>query len=451
MAYLQARIEFTRGNWLKARKMFEQARPEFLTAPPLLKQADYWMGKCYEKLGETDEQLAAYQRAAAIDPTYLRARLGVAETLAEIENYPEALQEYQDILRLPNAPHVMWLELARLTIISNLVMLRSTTEREKPDNWKTAEACIKAAETFFPESPLIPILRAEVFFAQNRSLEAERVLKDAQVKMPKDLSLRLAQAKLAQRQKKWDAAGRIFDKAEHDLGDSALLRLARGQNLLRKYQGNDDPKLQEELRTELRKLAKNTDNLPGQDRLRLQEGLATLSLQAKDPEQAKRLYDTIAEIEPNDLQVRLMQFNLAFDATAEHPNQSGQVALDVDHMKEALQQIESIEGRGPLWHYCSALACRERAKVAEERAKAAKERAKTAKERAKADKEQAEADKHRAEVAADEEAKNEAQNKSRAELEQSRAELEQSGTETEQSLVRSWTSLVRSWTGRLRT
>jgi hypothetical protein len=57
--YLRARIEVVKGQWLEASRGLEQIRPELTTWPDFVKQADFWLGKCYEPLGSAPQQLAS--------------------------------------------------------------------------------------------------------------------------------------------------------------------------------------------------------------------------------------------------------------------------------------------------------------------------------------------------------------------------------------------------------
>ena len=66
----------------------------------LLKEVECRLAICYEELGDTNAELAAYRRAARIDPLWVPARLGIAATLASLGQIDDALEEYDQIGRL---------------------------------------------------------------------------------------------------------------------------------------------------------------------------------------------------------------------------------------------------------------------------------------------------------------------------------------------------------------
>ena len=66
----------------------------------LLRQAEHRPALCYEQLGDTDRQLAAFRSAVEIDPRRVPARMGVAATLASLGQVSGALEEYRQIGRL---------------------------------------------------------------------------------------------------------------------------------------------------------------------------------------------------------------------------------------------------------------------------------------------------------------------------------------------------------------
>ena len=323
--YLGARIRCAQGRWLEASRGFEQARPDLIPWPDVVKQLDFWLGKCYQELGKTDQQLTAYRRAVTVDPFWVPARIGVAAALLSIGRIEEAAEEYRRIMRLEDAPAEGWIHLARLLVLRNLGISRPARD------WEEANQLLDRAEQALPGSAQIPILRAEVLVAQNRIQEAEKLLLEARQADTDQMELWIALAELAQRQRQWQRAAQLLQETQQYFGDTVQLRLARAQYLVRRL-GN-------KARGGLRELAENTEQFSREDLIQLWRGLAARSLRTGDNEQARRLYQLLSKEQPNKLWFWLLLFDLALRAE------------DQQGMKDALEEIEQIEGQGPLWHY----------------------------------------------------------------------------------------------------
>ena len=329
VGYLECCRKCRQGDWLGASRGFEQLRPDFASSPEVGKRVDYWLAKCYGRLGKPEQQLAACRRAVVADPVWVPARVELVGALLSAGRLDEALEEQRKIIKLDRASALGWVQLARLLLWKNGRLAAS--ERD----WGEAEKAVEQAARALPDSPVLPILQAEILVAQGRVREAERRLEEAREQKKDQVVYWLAQADLAQRQGAWERAGRLLDEARQKLGDSVPLRLARAQYLARRG-GSDAAR-------RLRELAEKSEQFSEADRLRLWGGLTAMSLRAGDLEQAGRLGHQIAKQEPDNLKVRLLLFELAF------------AAKDDSGMQRALKEIEQVEGKGPFWLYGEAV------------------------------------------------------------------------------------------------
>jgi len=327
--YLEARIELAQGHWLAARRQLEPIRGELTGWPDLLKRVDFSLGKCYQELGNTDQQLTAYRRAVGADPFWVPARAGLAAALLSTGRIDEALQEFRQIMSMDRAQAAGWIDLARLTVLKNL--------RLNPEdrNWPRAERMLDLAKRANPEAAAVPILGAEVLVAQGRSQEAATLLTESREGFPESVEVELALAALAQRQRDWDGAVEVLKAAKEKFGDSVALRLGQTQYLVRRYGA--------EAAEKIRGLADGAETLPEEDLPRLWGGLAMAALRTGDYEQARLVCRRLSEAEPNKLKVWLLLFDLALRAE------------DDSDIERVLGEIERIEGHGPLWQYGRAL------------------------------------------------------------------------------------------------
>lgn len=327
--FLRARLAVSKGEWLAAVRQLEPLRPALTQWPDLAKQVEFQLGTCYRQLGKTDLQLTAFRRAATIDPFWLPARLGVAQGLLALGRIDEAYQEFEYAVRLPGATTLVLLDLARLNILRNL--------QRNPDqrNWEASEQILSSIEQGTPNSIAVPILRAEMLVAKGETQNAEQVLMEAKNTHPDEADLWMTLVALALRRNELSKAESILDDAKQQLGDGPALRLAEG----RLAALSDKETAGDKLRT----LADNVNDFDPSEVLLLTRGLANLALAISDFELAEELCVELSKLDPNNLSVQLLLFDLALLGDRK------------SILEEALGSIKRIEGDGPLWRYGEAV------------------------------------------------------------------------------------------------
>jgi len=329
VAYLEARIAYQRAEWREARERFRYCRAELSGPSELTREIEYWLGESCGKLGNPDEQIAAYRKSVAADRFYLPARVALAEALASAGRMDEALAVHEDTMQLEGAPARGWLLLARWRMIHNRA--RKPTDRD----WGRVEEALKRAAQATPNAAELVLLSADLLIAREQPDRAEELLEDACRKAPGVDALWAARAALAQRRGQWDRAGELLDEAGHEAGDTPLLRLARGHWLVGRDGSRDAGALEE--------LAETPDGFTPDQAERLRRGLLGLALQTGDQELAVELCESLLDGRPSDLDVWLALLEIAV--------QSG----DASRVQRALEAIRRVEGRGPTWHYAQAV------------------------------------------------------------------------------------------------
>jgi len=303
-----------------------------LESPALVRSIDFLLGMCFEKLGNPDQALRAYQECVRYDPRFVDARLKVAKTLLSLNRLNDALNEYTQVALFPDAPAAMSVELARLLLIQNLQL--KPTDR----NWNAVKERLAEAEKRKLDEVEVPILKADVMLLENpkNKKEARKLLLEAQEAKPDRAELWIALAALAGRDKKEDALKILHQAAKErpKLKDSVDLTLAR----LRFVAGAPDA----------RKVLQATEDMllaaKVADRPRLLAGLANAYILAGDNAAAARIWRLLAKDQPRNLGLRLRLFDLAHLA---------------GNKEEALQwskQIRELEGEksGSHWRYAEA-------------------------------------------------------------------------------------------------
>lgn len=358
VGYLEACHDYAQGNWLAAIQRFEKGRGGLTAWPSLLKQADYQTARCYGELENVDQELRAYRRALDIDPFYFDARRGLASALHKAGRVEDALREIQQLMQWGVPSQSGWLQLAGLLLDKN--------SRLEPSqrNWAEVEQVLKQAEEAGAGSIQLVLLRMNLLLAQadeqellarqqgsaeeqrkalDRAQEllgqAERLIQAAHEKDRKQVQLWTALAQLAQRRGDWDRVERLLDEAGQEAGDSVTLRMARAAYLA--------ARLGRKAGDQLRQLAEGAGGFTKPERLQLWRVLAVYAGRVGGDQQAEALLRRVADESPNDLQVRLdLLLHLAFRSK------------DDAGIKEMLEEVEKVEGKGPRWHYGEALRLR---------------------------------------------------------------------------------------------
>jgi tetratricopeptide (TPR) repeat protein len=321
--YLGARLAFGNKEWADAKRRFEKVRPAMSNSPNFVKQIDLWLGYCYGRLNNTDQEIDSYQRALRADPFYAPARQLLTDALIKAGRTDEAVAEYYKLIKLGKIPSSGRIVFANLLIRQNLE--RNVDER----NWTPVEKILDDAEKDTPDAFQIPLLRSEMLHAQNRDKEAEEVLLKARDKHPQQLDFWHALVTMATLQKDWDKAEKFLKEFELRMGDCVDLRLTRADYLVQRHGAQS--------KEALKKLEENSGSFSDADRLRLLNGLLTAARRSGDRDLVKHYIDLLAQKDEGNLEVQYLRIEQAANEQ------------DVAKLENVLNDVKKIEGEGPVW------------------------------------------------------------------------------------------------------
>jgi tetratricopeptide (TPR) repeat protein len=327
--HLRARIAYYRRKWDESRRGFEEIRDEMRRWPGLLRQGYLLTAECHRRLDRPELQQECLERAREINPGWSPARVAAAQAMVNRGELIPAIREYQQIMKLEDAPASGWLQLTRL------LMLKNAYSRESERDWGEVEAVLATAGKAMPGSPQVLLLRAELFVAQDRRLQAEKLLQRARDEFPDDWRFINMLFKLALMDEDWQQAERLLSEAEQAVGDGLALRLARANLLLQR----DKDKAVESLG----KLAGGTDAFSDNERLALWRTIAIMLFRAGAQDKAMQLARRVADEQPENLHIRQMLMEWAVQVE------------DDAVLKKVLEEIGKIENNGPLWHFGQAV------------------------------------------------------------------------------------------------
>jgi cellulose synthase operon protein C len=313
--FLSAQYYVNVSEFDKARQLLVPIESLTILPPDFRAQVDNLLARCYKGLGDPASEQEAYHRALSANPQDVTAKLGVAERMVKQGELEGAIKEYRTLVKL--LPRVN-ITLAELLIARNLQ--RPVLQRD----WDKVNEVIDDAAKALPESADPLILRAASHEAQDKFAEARAELEKAQSRFPDKVSIRCAQADLMGKQKQFSEALNLLDQAQKQLGDSVELRLQRAKLAVAKggSQAVND----------LNNLSQNIEPFSREDRHKLLNGLGTEFRRLPDLQGASRLWSQLAELEPNDLELRLRLLEVAFQSA------------DSDEIGKNIKQLEQIEG-----------------------------------------------------------------------------------------------------------
>ena len=329
IGYLEARMLMRHSQWLEAIRRLEAIRPKLLARPDLVKQVDVMLGLAHRESDGGEQQLACFRRAIDLDPQWIPARLGLAESLLAANLVQQASEEYRRVLSLPGAPTAAGIEFAKTLYLVNV---RQTA---KEQDWREFDELLKLIERQSPQSTQIPILRAEKLVAQGRSDEASQLIATAREKNTGTLDLWIVQITLAEQARNWEQFDQLLQAADQQFGENVNLRIVRGRSLIQRY-GT-------EARDRLKTLSQPAPTWSVQDKLVFTRNFAQIFLAIGDYDEAERLGLMGAELKPGDLSIRMLLFDVAL--RAKRPKM----------MDRVLRDVRGIAGEGPLWNYGQAV------------------------------------------------------------------------------------------------
>lgn len=322
--FLGARLAIAKRQWAEALTLLERARPELGNNTQWGSRLQGLLGICYHHVGDFDQELTAFRRAATLEPGWTLARFGLGSALIDNGLLDEALTELLFIQNAADVPPDVWVAMARALVYRN--MLRPENLR----NWVEVDKALARAEQATPKSSDIPWLRAEVLAAQKNYHTANELLTKATAAQPEKMLFWAARANLAARQNQWSEASALLDQAEKQAGDGLELRLAR----CRIWSGEGTAAA----RKGLEGLANNLEALPAAARSRILRELADTWVRLGDTGKAVALWQRLAREQPRDLHSRFALFENAL-----HSNQ-------LDRARTLLADLRTLEGeQGKLW------------------------------------------------------------------------------------------------------
>lgn len=389
LTYLRGRLLLHHGQLAQAAHLLEEARPGLASSPVLAVNVNLYLARCYEQLGNPDQQLNASRRAVEASPMLVVPRLQLAAAHLNTGALDEARKHYEVVSHLP---------LSRLMLVQ-VMFLKNLRLEERNRNWVQVDEAIQALVRDMPHSGDLALLQARVLAARGEVDAARQVLAEALRDWPNDLpqwatcptledALRArpndlpewancrtlevalggrvnefndlpewancptldeglrarpknvplwdALANLVEWKRNWERAAQVIDQAEKAVGDTAEVRQMR----IRHWSRRRAP----ESVARLTQFGQGLERYTPEERQNLRNLLTSGCLALGEPAKALEYLALVAEEQPNDVPSRVTLFELALRQEKEAV------------MRRAIEELRKIESAdGTWWRYCDAL------------------------------------------------------------------------------------------------
>jgi tetratricopeptide (TPR) repeat protein len=280
---------------------------------------------------EPDRALGAYRQASAENAQPLPAHLGAATALITLKRFDEAIQEYEHFI-VAEAPQFG-------PTLAKLLVLRNMRAEASSQDWERVERVLQDALKVEPQSSSVPLVRAQMWIVRNRPEQAREVLQVACKEHPRDAELWLALADTEMLRGHFERGLAVLkDAQDRYLGDCVELRLAQARYWERQYQNRP-----RDVSRALTDLENNLASFKPREQAHLLRDLGEIHYRLLHNDDAKRLWQHVAAMQPRDIQVRLVLFDIAIKARA------------LAEAGDLVEQIRRIEGAdGTQWRFAQA-------------------------------------------------------------------------------------------------
>ncbi|MDO4550490.1 MAG: hypothetical protein Q4C96_04490 [Planctomycetia bacterium] len=335
IGFFESAIDIIEGNWHTAMKKLELARGPFSAFPESMAYLDRQLALCYGKLGQIDKQLDAFQRSIENTPLSEIKPVSVAYIIAlhsagKIQRLEEALRALETKIgekEVMNIPQLRSIKLALQT------QKLASQHKGKLEGNELKEILQKVGVK--EDSPEAVLIAVRMAMKSGNSDEARKILTAA---MDKDSDFAGYVSYLAL----VEANDGNFDKAISILDEQIQKRGAIPGLMIIKTRLVGQMEAKQAV-PHLRKIEEVAKTMPAADQLLVMKQLGTAWLMTGDTDNAKRIFEFLAEREEDNIGTKIHLFELAKKMD------------DEKEMDRLMEQIQKIMGpQSPDYRYCQA-------------------------------------------------------------------------------------------------
>ena len=333
VGFFEATIDVLEGKWQSAVRKLEIAK-KFLTTSELRAFIDRQRAECYGKLGQTDRQIEAFQEAIEnasgneVVPFYI-AYIRTLNTTGKTAKLEIAIRDLRDKI---GTDKFMEISELRSIYIALLTQKQSALPKEQQDWTEVNRLLEEFGDAGNPDSIRLQI---RLLVKQNKVDEARTILKKAIADNPGMTVFVSYLALLEAQEKNFSEAIRLVDEQlEKNAGATGMI-LTKIRIAIQM-----EPMKAAEV---LQKIESDLAEFSDSQKLLVLKQLAIAWLQFDNLSEAKRLFEMISKVEPENIGVKVQMFDLA------------RKAEDEAEMKTQMAAIRKAVGNSSAeYRYCQA-------------------------------------------------------------------------------------------------
>ena len=300
---LEARLLVARQQWLAAVKKLDTLRPLVAESSGPKRQIDLLLAECHARLGQTDEQLAASQRVLSRDSGSRSARVSAAAALAATGRLEKALAEYEAIAKEIGPDEL----LRQRQVWQPLLRLRGVHQLRLPPHDRDWSQVVQLLDELdraqAAPAAQLAALRYDHLVVAGDSAAAASLLASAIKAHGDDPQLWERHVNATLQLESLAAALKQWEKMPAAVVDDPRLLVLRARLASRAPE--------DEANGILQGLESKAATLPAEESGRLLAAIAAIRLGRGDQAGAERVWQTILQSKPDDLQAHFALFELA--------------------------------------------------------------------------------------------------------------------------------------------
>jgi tetratricopeptide (TPR) repeat protein len=314
--FLRALIMMQEKKYADAIQVLNRIRPGLANVPGFGQQIDVNRAFCYRALNQIDQEIGVLRQMLLADPLSRATRLDLARALISSGQTNEAVQELNELVEAGD-------DMA-MRMMFQVLLSRNLALPPEQRNWAQTDRLMEEIVKRDPENVGILALHAEYLNKKGEVDQAQKLLADNREKFAKEPVYQLALADATNSRGGPEAALKLIDQAEKEIGPKQEFRLARVSLLAQK--GDEASK------KALLDMAAHAGDLSENDRRALLGSIGQTFYVLRDFEHARNVYAELAKQNKDDLGTQLVLYSLARDAD------------DDAAMQAALDEIQRIAG-----------------------------------------------------------------------------------------------------------